>query len=307
MSHAHLSRLRLNDIPGFLAVGYLTFLLSGCTSAPVRETPIPATSIHKDGRSAVYLQTVPDKSFRAAHPLKLEEITVEDILRGLHAEKKPSFTLLIGKALKNAVPEDARAFSEDDIAALAPHITAALAQATPNQRILFQVRNSTMGLAAPQKKGAPAMETTEGYLFADGLSINITLTEFGPGKTYVADTKAEPRVLPDPIGLHDREVKFTPEAAMREQSSWMSGNSDYTVSIDYQLMTKLLAAPPQPAPSATPVAGQPAQPTVTTAAPTAASDAEMQAVKEQLKAMQKKLDEQNAELQELKKSSTKKK
>lgn len=307
MSHAHLSRLRLNYTPSFLALCCLILLLSGCTSAPVRETHTPATSIHKDGRSAVYLEPVRDKSFRAAHPLKLEESVVEDILRGLHAEKKPAFTLLIGKALKNLVPEDARAFSEDDIAALAPHITAALAQATPNQRILFQVRYSTMGLTSPQKKGAPAMETTEGYLFADGLSVNVTLTEFGPGKTYVADTKAEPRVLPDPVGLHDREVKFNPEAAMRERSSWLGGNSDYTVSIDYQMMTKLLAAPPQPAPSATPVSGQPAQPAATTAAPSAANDAEMQAVKDQLKAMQKKLDEQNAELQELKKSSTKKK
>jgi len=279
--------------------------MTGCSSTPVRAPTIPATAIHKDARSGVYLQTAPDKSFRAAHPLQLEESVVEDILRGVHAKEKPGFTLLLGKALKDYRAEDTRAFSEDDIAALAPHITAALAQAAPNQRVLFQVRYATGPITSPRKKGAPSMETTEGYLFAEGLSINLTLTEFGPGKTYVGDGKAEPRILPDPIGLYDREVKFDPEAAMRPRSSWFGGNSDYTVSIDYQLMTKLLAATPQPAPGATPVAGQPGQPAPV--APTAASDAELKAFKEQLKTMQKKLDEQDAELQELKKAAPKKK
>jgi hypothetical protein len=254
---------------------------------------------------AVFLQPVSDKSFHAAHPLKLDEKTIEDVLRGVHVEKTGEFTMLIGKALKNYVPDNPRAFSDEDIALLAPHITAALAQAASNQRVQFQVRYTNGVLTSPRKKGAPTIETTAGYIFADGLSLHLTLTEFGPGKVYTADTKAEPRIMPDPTGLHDRGVKFTPEAAMRNQSSFFSGFDASTVEIDYQLMTKLLAAPPPPSPSATPIAAQPSQPTQT--APAAASDAEMQAFKEQLKAMQKKLDEQNAELQELKKASPKKK
>ncbi|MGQ0665571.1 MAG: hypothetical protein ACT4O4_00915 [Nitrospiraceae bacterium] len=302
MPHTLRPRLRGSFLSCVLTVGSFTLLVTGCAG-----TPAPATSIHQDARVAVFLQTVSDKSFRAAHPLKLDEKTMENVLRGVHAEKKAEISLFIGKALKNYVPDDVRAFPEDDIAVLTPHITAALAQAAPNQRVLFQLHYATVLSGSPPKPGAPGRETTEGYLFADGLSLHLTLTEFGPGKVYTGDAKAEPRVLPDPTGLHNREVKFTPEAAMRPGSGRFGGNEDHTVAIDYQLMTKLLAAPPQPAPAAAPAAGQPRQPVPIPAVPAATSNPDLQAFKEQLKAMQKKLDEQNAELQELKKSSTKKK
>jgi hypothetical protein len=278
-------------------------LMTGCAG-----TPAPVTSIHQDARVAVFLENVSDKSFRAAHPITLDQDTVANALRGVHVEKKEEIKLLIGKALKNYAPDSTRAFSEDDIEALTPHITAALAQAAPNQHIKFQLRYAPALSAASRKSGAPRAETTAGYLYADGLSLILTLTEFGPGKVYNPDTKKEPRELPDPIGLYDREVKFIPEAAMRPKNSdglnWFAGSDAHTVAIDYQLMTKLLAAPPPPAPAATPGTAQPA-PTATP--PAAASDAELQAFKEQLKALQKKLEEQNAELQELKKSSIKKK
>jgi hypothetical protein len=289
-----------------LTAGSFSLLVVGCAGAPA-----PVTSIHQDARVAVFLQTVSDKSFRAAHPLKLGERTMENVLRGVHAEKEAPFTILVGKALKNQVPDDLRAFSEDDIAVLAPAITAALAQAAPNQRVGFRLRYAPNLTITSQKIGPDSMETTEGHLFADGLSLNLTLTEFGPGKVYASDMKTEPRILPDPTGLHDREVQFTPEAAMRPSnygaSGWFGGKGEHTVAIDYQLMTKLLTAPPQPAAAAAPVAAQPHQTGPIPAVPAATSNPELQAFKEQLKAMQKKLDEQNAELQELKKSSTKKK
>ena len=115
-----------------------------------------------------------------------------------------------------------------------------------------------------------------------------------------------------PDGLRDREVKFIPEAAIRQdtdgESSWFSGPNDRTLVIDYQMLTKLLAMPPEPQrpvltptgrpiPSASTPSVQPYQPTP------AASDAELRAFREELKAMQKKLSEQNAELERLKKSS----
>lgn len=282
------------------AIVPLAFLMPGCASKP-----LPVTPLHEDARSAVFLQTVSDRSFHAAHPLKLDQRTVEDVLRGIRTEKKASFTVLIGKALQLQKQTDPRAFSEDDIDALAPHLTTALAQAAPNQRIQFQLRYAA-GFATPiKKKGAPSVETTDGYLFADGLSLILTLTEFAPGKMYTSDTKAEPRIPADPIGMVDREVKFSPEAAMRPKSDgWFGSSDDHTVAIDYQLMSKLLATPQPPTPGVAPIAGQQGQPVPLQQAP-AASGAELRSFREQLKAMQKKLDEQNAELQELKKSSPK--
>lgn len=303
---SHILRLRCLLLFYLLTAGSIGVLMAGCAGAPA-----PVTSIHEDARVAVFLENLSDKSFRAAHPIKLDEDTVANALRGVHVEKKEEIKLLIGKALKNYTPENTRAFSEDDIEVLTPHLTAALAQAAPNQRVGFRLRYAPALTTALRKPGAPSLETTMGYLFADGLSLHLTLTEFGPGKVYTADTKKEPRVLPDPIGLYDREVKFIPEAAMRPKGSdglgWLAGGDAHTVAIDYQLMTKLLAAPPPPAPAATPGSGQPGYPAPTAPAPATTSDAELQAFKEQLKALQKKLEEQNAELQELKKSSIKKK
>jgi hypothetical protein len=122
----------------------------------------------------------------------------------------------------------------------------------------------------------------------------------------------QPRPLPDPDGLRDREIKFIPEAAIRQdsdnESSWFSGPNDRTLVIDYQMLTKLLAMPPEPqhptlTPTGRPVSSASTPPVQPYQPAPAASDAELRAFREELKAMQKKLSEQNAELERLKKSS----
>lgn len=289
-----------------LWMGCLGLLFAGCIGPQ-----IPVTSIHQDSRSAVFIETVSDKSFRAAHPIKLDDATLANVLRGVHTKEKTDLLLLIGKALRTTDLSEARTFFEDDIELLAPHMTAALAQAAPNQRIGFRLLH-TPALPTQSKKSGQNLETTSGYLFADGLSLHLTLTQYRymPGKTETS--KKEPRPLPDPDGLRDREIKFIPEAAIRQdsdnESSWFSGPTDRTLVIDYQMLTKLLAMPPEPQhPTLTPT-GRPipsaSPPSVQTYQPApAASDAELRAFREELKAMQKKLSEQNAELERLKKSS----
>ncbi len=289
-----------------LLMGFLGLLLAGCVSPK-----IPVTTIHQDSRSAVFIETLSDKSFRAAHPIKLDEAILADLLRGVHTKEKTDMLLLIGKAIRTTDLSDARTFFEDDIEILTPHLTAALAQATPNQRIGFRLSH-TPTVPVQSKKGSPNVEITAGYLFADGLSLHFTLTQYRhvPGK--VETSKKEPRPLPDPDGLRDREIKFIPEAAIRQdadnESSWFSGPTDRTLVIDYQLLTKLLAMPPEPQRPLLPQTGRPvpsaSTPSVQSYQPTpAASDAELRAFREELKAMQKKLSEQNAELERLKKSS----
>lgn len=275
-------------------------LLVGCAG-----TKIPVTSVHQDTRSAVFIETVSDKSFRAAQPIKVDEATVANVLRGVHTKPKTELLLLVGKALRTSDLGAARTFFEDDIELLTPHLTEALAQAAPNQRIGFRL-SYPPSIPTPSRKGEPNVETTSGYLFADGLSLHVTLTQYryNPNKTEAM--KKEPRPLPDPDGLRDREVKFIPEAAVRPdpdgESSWFSGSDDRTVIIDYQMLTNLLAMPPEPQRPAGTLAGQPI-PSAPVAPAPAASDAEMRAFREELKTMQKKLDDQNAQLERLKKSS----
>jgi hypothetical protein len=280
-------------------------LLSACS-----WKQIPVTTIHQDGRIDVFLETVSDTSFQAAHPITLDETTVGNVLRGVHTKEKSSMMLLIGKALLSTNLSETRAIYDDDIALLARPITAALAQAAPNQRVGFRLYHTDF--SAPAGTDADKRETTAGYLSADSLSLHVTLTQYRykPGKAE--SIQKMPRPLPDPDGLRDRDVTFVPEAALRPESrsdsSWFGGSGNRTFAVDYHLLAKLLAAPPQPgfpAPAGGTPAGQPAQQIPSQTAPAAVNDAELQAFKEELRAMQKRLAEQDAELQELKKSSPK--
>ncbi len=283
-------------------LGCLSFVAVGCAG------PRPPTPIHEAALGTVFLENVSANSFQAAHPIKLSETTVADILRGVHTKEKTGLLLLLGKALKSTNLNDIRTFSEDDITFLTPHIVTALAQATPNQRVGFHV------YSAPEISQSPKVnqnrETTSGYLFADGLSLHFTLTQyrFRPGKKSNT-TQKEPRPLPDTDGLRDREVTFVPEAAVRpdvyDRSSWIGQSEDRSLAIDYQLLARVLAAPqPVPAVQQIPAAVAPVTPSPQSspgqAAPIGKHDADLQAFKEELKALQKKVDEQNAELQRLK-------
>lgn len=288
-----------------LPVSCAILLLSACT-----WKQIPVTTIHQDARIDVFLETVSDTSFQAAHPIKLDEAAVANVLRGVHTKEKTSMMLLIGKALMSTNLSETRTFYDDDIALLAPPITAALAQAAPNQRVGFRLYHTDF--SAPAGTDANKRETTAGYLAADSLSLHITLTQYRykPGKAE--SMQKMPRPLPDPDGLRDRDVTFLPEAALRPESrndsSWFGGSGNRTFAVDYHLLAKLLAAPSRPGHAASPAglpAAQPPHQMPVPTAPSAANDAEIQTFREELKAMQKRLAEQDAELQELKKSSPK--
>ena len=288
-------------------LGCLSLMVISCAGSP------PPTPIHEAALGTVFLENVPDTSFQAAHPIKLSETTIADILRGVHTKEKTGLLLLLGKALKSTNLSDIRTFSEDDIAFLTPHIATALAQATPNQRVGFRVY-STPEISQSPKVGQNK-ETTSGYLFADGLSLHFTLTQYRyrPGKKFNASQK-EPRPLPDTDGLRDREVTFVPEAAVRpdvyDRSSWIGKHEDRSLAIDYQLLARVLAAPPPSVTQPVPVVTAPAPPPQTSPAQAPRvgnQDADLQAFKEEMKALRKKVDEQEAELQRLKNSPPKKK
>lgn len=288
----------------------LSLVIIGCAG------PRPPTLIHEAALGTVFLENVSNTSFQAAHPIKLSETTVADILRGVHTKEKTGLLLLLGKALKSTNLNDIRTFSEDDIAFLTPHIATALAQATPNQRVGFHLY-STPEISQSPKVGQNR-ETTSGYLFADGLSLHFTLTQYRycPGKKSTASQK-EPRPLPDTDGLRDREVTFLPEAAVRpdvyDRSSWIGKSEDRSLAIDYQLLARVLAAPSYPAPVAQPAPAvaapvpQQSQSIPGQAPPVGKQDADLQAFKEEMKALRKKVDEQEAELQRLKNPQSRKK
>ena len=307
MDHAQGPSLRL--MLRLLILGCLPLLMVGCAGSR------PAIPIHEAPLGAVFLEPVSDSSFQASHPIKLSETTVGDVLRGIHTKEKGGFLLLLGKAAKSTNLNDIRTFSEDDIAFLAPHITAALTQANSTQRVGFRIYSTPH--IAPSAQTTQPRETTAGYLFADGLSLHVILTQYRhyPGKRSTA-TQKEPRPLPDTDGLRDREVTFLPEGAVRsdlyDRSSWIGKSEDRSLAIDYQLLARLLTPPPPPIPAPQPVPTvtvppPPSQAIPPQAPPVVKQDTELQAFKEEMKALRKKVDEQEAELQRLKNPPLKKK
>lgn len=309
MEYSHRSSFK--QALGFLILGSLSLVVAGCVGSRPVQTPI-----HEGSLGTVFLESGLDASLQAAHPIKLSEMTVADILRGVHTKEKSGLLLLFGKAARSTNLNDVRTFSEADITFLTPHIVAALAQATPDQRVGFRIYSGPE--ISQASKVSQNRETTSGYLFADGLSLHFTLTQYryNPGKKSKAPEK-DPRPLPDTDGLRDRAVTFLPEEAVRQdvydRSKWIGKSEDRSVAIDYQLLASILAAPPSPAPTAQPVPSgtapvvQPSQ-TIPVQTPTPGkNDADMQTFKEELKALQQKVDEQNAELQRLKNTSPKKK
>src|SRR3569832_2481929 len=87
-------------------------LAIGCAGAR------PSTPIHEAAIGTVFLENVPDKSFQAAHPIKLSETTVADIKRKNQTKEKTNHKKQQGKTKKTTNLNDIRTFSEDDIAYL---------------------------------------------------------------------------------------------------------------------------------------------------------------------------------------------
>ena len=325
-------------LPLTLAANALWGLSAGCTSASQLDV-----SLHQSPRGEVFLERMSDRSFLAAHPIKLDQDIMSKVLRGVYVRNDQS--TIMGSLFESA-PKQIRAFTDEDIAFLTPHLITALSQAAPDQRVGFSLNHVSATPSLSQVVGADVgsseppltamtLETSAGTLYAYGLSLYVTLSEY-QYRAERADTinMANPR-LPDPIGLRNREIFFLPAAALRpeiyKKSGSFSGSEEQTLAIDYQTLANLpeatppAAVPPPsqvstppPPPAAHPVQVTPTQPAPTSAGPASQAqtgqipesdsrkDSDVEALKEELKALKQKVEQQDAELQKLKKSAKKK-
>ena len=92
-------------------------------------------TIQESERGAVYLERIADRSFQAAHPIKIDSNTIALVLRGVLVRSDHSVlqNLISGKA------ESLRAFSEEDVAYLAPLISDGLGRAATDQQVGFRL------------------------------------------------------------------------------------------------------------------------------------------------------------------------
>jgi hypothetical protein len=256
-----------------VAIAAAAVMATGCATGSAREVLIAETS-----KGTVFLQRIPDRSFQAAHPIKLEAGLMARVLRGVHVQDLRSPVQTTGSTR----PKSTRAFSDDEIEFLAPLIASALAQAGWDQRVGFRLVRTPVPASSPPVSLA---ETAAGTLYAYGRSLHVTLIT---------------------TGTERREVLFFPEAARRPDTYLRTGllgeEPHLTVAVNYELLGKLPSAMLEGTGEEPPLASKsPRQPTDTTAKEAVpARDAELEALKAELRSLRERIAQQEAQIQSLK-------
>ena len=250
VSHRTTTRLRrcLSLIAASIA------LINGCAHAPEVDT-----MVHEAPRGSVYLERIPDRGVKAAHPMTIEEGVIVRALSGVRVTERKT---VLQTAFSKQSPA-ARAFSEDDIRFLAPFLTAALRQAAPDQQVGFQVRSYPSDLSYSSKSGAGVgssdplftnatlLETTSGHLLAEDHWLYLTVSEFRKRAEQSDTINMANRRLPDSTGQADKELVFEPKEALTPHGKpgLFSSAPDTVFVIDYRRLAQLPAVGEAPAPA----------------------------------------------------------
>lgn len=205
------------SIAGFL--GFAVIL--GCAGSGIR------TAIYENETSRVFLEWVPQDSFRASHPAILPPTVIRGVLGGLRVHKPQAdlSELLTG-------PQQAkRILSDDDVELLIPNILFALSQATPEEQVVFQ-------RIYPWEYGS---RMTAGTLFLHEDLLFLTITHYTQKPGGINFMYVDDRQAPDPTGLGRQIVFFVPKNALRsDKSPGEPGHPDeVTLAIHYPLFETL--------------------------------------------------------------------
>jgi hypothetical protein len=269
-------------------------LASACATAP---SEVVEAILVDSPRGAVFLQRVEDRWFQAAQPLFLSPALLTHVFRGVQVQ-----------ALQADKATAVRVFSDENIEFLSPLISTALSKATKSQLVGFRVLHGTDA----------GSEKTAGFLYAQGRSLHLTLTHYRANAGRLdTGAQSDPRLV-NPTGLDRSQIGFIPEDAksssLNEQPGLVNAPPLATLAIDYELLAERY-------PDDTPVLHQNAQPifsangAATSQGTQAAHSEEIRSVKElvmknateldalkdEVRTLQRRLAELDAEAQKTKK------
>jgi hypothetical protein len=250
----------------------ITLTLSACAT----RTELDLT-IHESDRGAVYVERIPDRSFRAAHPITLSVETMARVLRGVAVKEDRG---LFGNFIMGR-PEAVPAFRDEDIQFLSPLLAEGLTRAASDQQVGFRVIQPGMS------------ELTKGLLYAYGQSLYLTVPWLIPlSRTGAGGPTPPPTIL------------FIPESAKRPDTYRDPRSTEMTLVIDYGLLTSLPtdseAPPPGEIPTGAPpiATGQTTAPvpaTQTIQSPTQPSERDWDDMRKELHDLKRQLADQDAE------------
>lgn len=273
--------------------------LGSCASNPDLDL-----MLHESPQGAVYLERIPDRSFLAAHPIRIDQDTIARVLQGILVKENQGLLQNFLAGQSQAVP----AFSEDEVRYLAPLLAEGLTRAAVDQQIGFRlIRTGSSGAPQSESAGSGAshspgrlalMETSKGFIYAYGRSLYVTVVEYHVRSDRTDSITKANRRQSDHTGLTDRTLSFTPDSARRPDSYRGKNATNTTLVIDYESLAALPAhtpahvLPPTPAKEA-PLQQAPSLP------PDSGRDAPLRLLQEQMNQKNRELEDLRKELQDI--------
>lgn len=207
-------------------------LLCSIGTACSATGPTGKAHVDDDPRGTVFLQAISDQSIRASHPIDLDPTLIARVLKGLQVQERQRALQEMLTGSSSAAP----VFSEEQVQFLAPRIAKALKTATAGEAVAFFVTSPRPGTSRLE---SAVTETTAGSLYAYGLSLYVTLSQYryAPGRTDTDDLAH--RRLPDASGLSNRTLHFIPSAAQRPEGFYRptgGASTDRVLAVDYRLL-----------------------------------------------------------------------
>ena len=231
----HASRLTLH-VSRFTIPLYILVLALVCLSSTACSTTDRGGKIISEGPSGtVSLQTIPDYSITANHPIELEPSLLAKVFRGIQVQDQGDRGL---QSLLAGASPPIPAFSEDQVQFLAPLVAEGLRTASPTQQIEYRVEIVHQGSGIE----FPVTETTAGSLYAYGRQLFVTLHLFRSAPTWtnmnVRNMHSQSYGI-DYTGLFKRVLVFTPREAQRSDSFDPPPGvkrSERFLAVDYELL-----------------------------------------------------------------------
>lgn len=177
-------------------------------------------SQQKAPQATVYYEEVADWSFEAAHPARIDQAMIKQVLQGVYvSDRSSSHTSSAdgGKPMK--------VFSDEDVEHLAPLLAHALSQAQPEYVVAFRLSSSA----------GSGSEPTAGTFYVKDQQLHVTLTAYQGNLA-----KEDSAFIGDAAGV--RTVSFIPASAGRTQKAdptiALGQRGLVTLAIEYDLLAK---------------------------------------------------------------------
>ena len=266
-----------------------------------------AKILFDDPRGTVSLQTMPDQSVQATHPITLDPTLIAQILRGIEVQDQVHGLQKLLSGSSSPIP----VFSDDQIQFLSPLLAEGLRTAAPDQRIEYRVQTTHKGSLLESS----TTETTAGSLYAYGRQLYVTLSQYRyvPNRMKMSTGTIRPPP-PDYSGLRDRTLLFTPSAAQRSDPfdpPTGEKSTDRFLAIDFGLLQQTPAATAADQTTSQMERSSPVHESATGAGPsetpahsTEALAQEVEALRKELQSVQKQLGNQPAKPDSPKKKTT---